>query len=85
MLFDACAQPLANGGRLPLHVALENKADERVVMALLEANPAAARMASKKMCNGDFRVKVCSRACVCLHVCVHACVHVCVCVCVRDD
>ena len=64
-----CVQPLANGGRLPLHVALENKADARVVKALLEVHPAAARMACKKICYTDVRAKVCSRvplACVCV-------------------
>jgi hypothetical protein len=56
-----CVQPLAKGGRLPLHLALEQKAGAKVVAALLEANPGAARMATKKMCGGHANAKVCSR------------------------
>jgi hypothetical protein len=43
----SCLQPLAQGGRLPLHLALENNADAEVIATLLREHPGAARMATK--------------------------------------
>jgi hypothetical protein len=42
----SCLQPLAQGGRLPLHLAMENNADAEVIATLLRVHPAAARMAT---------------------------------------
>ena len=43
----SCLQPLAQGGRLPLHLAMENNAEAEVITTLLRVHPAAARMATQ--------------------------------------